>query len=306
LLAPRTRSQTSLGALIGVLRAAWREYENDHARYFAGAMVYYALTSLVPLILLLLAVLGLMLRFSDGAVAAEQQVLLMVESSLDVQVRTTIEQLLGQLQQESVVATVVSLVGLLLTSSALFRHLRLSFRAIWKYAPPFVSGPLRVAVRATFLEYLIAYVMVLTGGLLLVLALALIAVTQWLGGLLIRLPLLSRTPAWLIALPSSVIIVGVTFALLFRFLPPRRLRWRHVWLAALLCTAGWIIGAEVLVLFGAFFGDGPTASGAFGGLLVLMLWINVVSQLLFFGAELCKVMSTADEALRSAVPRPPT
>jgi membrane protein len=286
-------------ALIGLLRAAWQEYERDHARYFAAAMVYYGLTSLLPLLLLLLAALGLMLRFAAFAGAAEQQILQTIETGFGTYLRTTIEQLFDQLQQESVVATVASLVGLLLTASVLFRHLRLSFRAIWKYAPPLVAGPVRVAVRATFLEYLVAYLMVLAGGLLLVFALALVAVTQWLGGLLLALPLFSRTPAWLIALPGSVTIVGLTFALLFKFLPPVRLRWRDVWLATVLCTVAWIVGAELLVLAGAIFGHNPSASGAFGGLFVMMLWIYGLSQLLFFGAEVCKVIAVRDEPLRS-------
>jgi len=280
-------------ALIQLLRRAWQEYERDHARYLAAAMVYYALVSLVPLLLLLLATLGLLLRFSNAAAAAEQQVLLTIETSLGEQLRRTIEQLLAQVQQESIVATVVSLVGLLLTASALFRHLRLSFRAIWKHAPPLVSGPVRVAMRATILEYAIAYLM-LTGGLLLLLAIALILATQWLGGFLITLPWLSRTPAWLLALPSSLVIVWLTFALLFKSLPPVRLQWRHVWLAAVLCTAAWIIGAELLVLSGTIFGSRPTASGAVGGLFLAVLWMNILSQLLFYGAELCKVIASRE------------
>jgi membrane protein len=103
-------------------------------------MVYYALVSLVPLLLLVLAGLGLLLRFSDQAAVVEQQVLRTVEASLRPELRTTIEGLLDRLQRESVVATFVSLSGLLLTGSKLISHLRLSFRAIWKYAPPLVSG----------------------------------------------------------------------------------------------------------------------------------------------------------------------
>lgn len=269
-------------------------------------MVYYGLTSLVPLLLLLLAVLGLLLRFADFAVAAEQQVLQTIETSFGAELRVSIEKLLGQLEQESLVATGVSLVGLALTASALFRHLRLSFRAIWKYDPPLVAGPVRVAVRATIVEYAMAYVMVLTGGLLVLVALSLVSVTQWLSGLLIPLPVLSRTPAWLLALPGSVIVVGLTFAFMFKFLPPVRLRWRHVWLATALCTAAWVIGAEILVLVGAMFGESPSASSAIGGLLVLMLWINVVSQLLFFGAEVCKVVWAREDPLRSGAPRSQT
>jgi uncharacterized BrkB/YihY/UPF0761 family membrane protein len=52
-----------------------------------------------------------------------------------------------------------------------------------------------------------------------------------------------------------------------------------------------MIGAEILALSGIILGDSPTASGAFGGLLVMMLWFKVVSQLLFYGAELCKVVA---------------
>jgi membrane protein len=273
----------------GLLRTAWQEYERDHARYFAGAMVYYALVSLLPLLLLLLAALGLLLRSSH---AAEQQVLNAVENSVGTYLRSTVEESLERIQQESVVATAVALVGLLLTSSVLFRHLRLTFRAIWKYTPPLAAGTMRTAMRITVVEYLIALVMVMTGGVLLLLAIAMIAVTQWLGRLVITMPLLSNTPARLLALPGSLLIVGLTFALLLKFLPPVRLPWRHVWLAALLCTAAWIIGAEALVLSGAILGKRPSASGAMGGLLLLMFWTYGLSQMLFFGAEVCKVLAT--------------
>ena len=43
--------------LATLLRAAWIEYERDHARYLAVAMIYYALVSLVPVLSLLLAAL---------------------------------------------------------------------------------------------------------------------------------------------------------------------------------------------------------------------------------------------------------
>src|SRR5687767_8154951 len=62
-------------ALRSLLREAWLEYERDYARYFAVAMVYYALVSLVPLLLLVLAVFGWFLRLSPLAADAEQRVL---------------------------------------------------------------------------------------------------------------------------------------------------------------------------------------------------------------------------------------
>src|SRR5690606_8267530 len=115
-----------------LLIAAWREYEQDRARYLAVAMVYYALVSLVPLLLLLVSTLGLLLRFSTSAARAEQQLLAGIEASFGEQVRAAVDGALVALQAESVMATVISVLGILLAASVLFRHLRLCFRAIWK------------------------------------------------------------------------------------------------------------------------------------------------------------------------------
>jgi membrane protein len=279
---------------MSLLRAAWREYERDYAKYFAGAMVYYALVSFVPLLLLVLGMLGLLLRFSDVAATVEQQVLLAVQTNFGDELRLAIERLLNGLQDESIVAISVSVVGLLVTASALFRHLRLSFRAIWKYAPPLMSGSVRGVVQATVLEQVKAFLMVLAGGALLIVALTLIAVVQWLSAFFAVLPRFSDVSGWLIALPVPFILATLTFGLLFRFLPPVSLSWRHVRLATVLCAGAWVIAAELLALY-ATVGD-SSAYGAVGGLLVVMLWMKSVSQLLFFGAELCKVVATADTA----------
>lgn len=289
------RSKTRVNELLPVLREAWQEFERDHARYLATAMVFYAFVSLVPLLLLLLALLGLLLRFSDVARDAERQLRAVIDAHVGPQVGTTIEQLVQQLQKESIVAGLVSLLALMFTASVLFRHLRLSFRAIWRYTPPLVAGRFQVALRTMFIQWAAAYLMVLAGGLALVVALAAITITQWVNSFLKSLPLFHLVPAWVMALPSSMILVGLTFSLLFKYLPPRPLKWRHVWLATTLCTAAFIVGAELLVLFGSIFRRGPATLGAFGGLLALMLWCNVVSQLLFYGAEVCKVTHARDD-----------
>lgn len=285
--------------MTSLLRAAWEEYERDRARYFAAAMVYFALMSLVPLLLLLLAAIGWSLRFSNAAADMEGHVLTIVETNLGEQFRKIIETLLTQLQRESLVTTLAGLLGLLYTASKLFRHLRMSFRAIWKYEPPLVAGPLSERVGTTVREYAVAFLMVLSGGLLLALALVLLPVTQRLSRFLVALPLVNRGSAWLLALPSSIAIVGLTFALLLRFLPPVPLGWRHVWLAGVLCTTSWIIGAELLTWLSTLFTSGPTALEAFGGLFLMMIWFDKVSQLLFYGAEVCKVIYTRETAAAS-------
>jgi uncharacterized BrkB/YihY/UPF0761 family membrane protein len=68
--------------------------------------------------------------------------------------------------------------------------------------------------------------------------------------------------------------------------------WRRCW-----CAIAWIIGADLLALY-ASFGDN-SAYGAIGGLLVVMVWMKFVSQVLFYGAEICKVVATRSAPLQT-------
>jgi len=274
-----------------VLRSAWIEYERDRARYLAVAMVYYALVSLVPLLLLLLAALGLSLRFLPIAANARQQMLLVIDANFGPELAVAITRLLDALQQESIIATVISLAGILLAASVLFKHLRLSFRAIWKHEPPLVSGPVRVVVLATILERTVAFAMVLGGGGLLLAALGLLTAAGWLHRLLGTTLLFGELSPWLVAALTSLSFAALSFAALFKVLPPVPMRWRDIWLATLLCAVAWVIAGELLALYAVFFGDSRSAYGALGAMLAVMLWMNIVSQVLFFGAELCKVVA---------------
>lgn len=267
--------------LLRLLSAAWREYERDYARYFASAMVYYALLSLVPLLLLLLGALGLLIRLSDAAAAVEAQALTAISATFGPDLRDVIEQLLDGLERQSLIATVISLLGLVWSASLVMRHLRMSFRAIWKIPPPLVSGPLPVVIRSVVLEKAIAFGMLLAGVLLALTAVALLALFDWLMS--------SLFTGWRIAIPATLVFVPVTFAFLFRHLPPFRLPWRHVVLSTLLCSTALLLGIEALALYGALVGRNLSVYGAVGSVLVVMLWLNLVAQGLFLGAELCKV-----------------
>ena len=150
-------------AFLRLLRDAGHEYERDYARYFAVAMIYYALVSLVPLVLLLMAGLGLLLRFSPAVAAAQQTLQENVEQTFGSDIALTVERLAHVLEQQSVVSLSVSLVGLLLTGSVLVRHLQLSFRAIWQYPSILISGSLIEVALRTMAQKLLAYLLVIGG-----------------------------------------------------------------------------------------------------------------------------------------------
>jgi membrane protein len=268
-------------ALFRLLKAAGREYERDYARYFAVAMTYYALVSLVPLLLLLMTGIGWLLQLSPAVVAAQEGALSYIEGTFGNEVGSTVERLVHLLEQQSVIPLSLSLIGLLVTASVFVSHLQMGFRAIWSY-PPVLSGPAHLAILRMVVTKLTAFGLVVAGGTMLLLSFVAITGVNW---------VITRVVGrWPLRIPTALIMAPLTFALIFRFLPPRPVPWRHVWFAAVLCGAIWVGVTRLLTLFGALFGKSPSAYGAVGTLLAAMLWINIVSQCLFYGAELCKVL----------------
>jgi len=282
----------------GLLQAAWVEYERDRARYFAVAMIYYAGVALIPLLVLLLSGLGLLVKFWPTAVTAERDVVAAVEGYLGPEGPAAARSLLETLRQESYIAMLVGLAGMVFTSASLFKQLRQGFRAIWRHEPVLMSGSVATIVRTTISEQAIALVMVLAGGALLLAAVVLIVSTRWFNERLFHalgdLTLLSQIAAYLVTTAGGLVLAILTYWPLFRFLPPVRIPWRTAWPATLLSAVAWVLAIEFLSLYARWFGSSTT--GAVGGVFVALLFMNTVSQVLFFGAELCKVQHQSTTA----------
>lgn len=88
----------------------------------------------------------------------------------------------------------------------------------------------------------------------------------------------------------SVGIVALLFAMMFKFLPDVEIRWRSVWIGAIVTSLLFSIGKTVL---GLYFGvaDPGSSFGAAGTIILIMLWVNYTCLILFFGAEFTKVFA---------------
>ena len=275
----------AVGAL---LRDTWIEYQRDRASYFAKAILYFALISLVPMLFLLLSTIGLLLRYSATAAEIERRVLVEIEARFGAQMSATMTGLLQGVQQGSMIATIIGVVGMLLTASLLFRQLRMTFRAVWNYEPPLVAGSVRTRLLTVGREWALAFAITLGGGALLLVAVVIIAAFNMVARLLDRVPLLPGVGGFLAVL-SSFVLAAITYGALLRVLPPRTVRWRDILPAVPLCAGTWVVGSEILPLYHRIVGESPTAYNAIGALLPLLVLVNLASKALFFGAELSKV-----------------
>src|SRR5690606_14972323 len=85
-------------------------------------------------------------------------------------------------------------------------------------------------------------------------------------------------------------IVTLLFAMMFKFLPDVEIKWRSVWIGALVTSILFAIGR---LLLGLYFGiaDPGSSFGTAGTVILIMLWVNYTCLILFFGAEFTKVFA---------------
>lgn len=83
-------------------------------------------------------------------------------------------------------------------------------------------------------------------------------------------------------------IVTVLFALMFKVLPDVEIKWKSVWIGAVVTAVLFNIGKMLMSFY--FDVSKPTSIfGAAGTVILLMMWINYSCQLVFFGAEFTKI-----------------
>lgn len=86
----------------------------------------------------------------------------------------------------------------------------------------------------------------------------------------------------------SLGIVSLLFAVMYKALPDVDIKWKSVWVGAIVTSVLFAIGKTLL---GLYFGiaDPGSSFGAAGTIILLMLWVNYTCLILFFGAVFTKV-----------------
>jgi len=83
-------------------------------------------------------------------------------------------------------------------------------------------------------------------------------------------------------------IVTILFAFMFKVLPDVEIKWKSVWIGAIVTALLFNLGKMLMSFY--FDVSKPTSIfGAAGTVILLMMWINYSCQLIFFGAEFTKI-----------------
>ena len=264
-----------------LLAQSSESWSKHKAPRLGAALAFYTLLSLTPLLLMVVALVGLVF----GRRTAQHQIVGQVQMLVGAQAAQAIDALLkgSRSSTQGIIATIVGLITLLFSASGVMIELRDALNTIWE-VPMRSSAGIRSKIFAYIRERLLSFAMVLSVGFLLVVSLA---VTSWIAAVgALSASILPSTELLLHlgnSLVSFVLITGV-FAAIYKIMPDIRLEWRDVILGGAVTSFLFTIGKFVL---GVYLGKATVASsyGAFSSLVVLVLWVYYSGQIFFFGAE---------------------
>lgn len=273
-------SRPHLGTCWSIVSKTLDGFSRDRGELVAAALAYYTLLSIAPLIIIAVAIAGAVL----GTDAARQEVASVMIEAMGSDAASAVD---GWVEQAAAGGGVASIVGLglvLIAASRLGTQLRNALNHIWNVD---VIGPqgLRLIVTDYFKKRAFAFLIVLASGPLLLLVVASRALLSGFHHYLFADSAWSGPVVQGLQLASSVSVVALISAAIFRFVPDCKVLWRSAAWGGLI-TSLLFNGGNVLVgLYLARAGVGA-AYGAAGSAVVLLLWLQFSAHMFLLGAEL--------------------
>jgi membrane protein len=267
--------------LLPILKKTVTAWNRHEAPRLGAALAFYTILSLSPLIIMVVALAALIFSRST----AQAHILSQVQGMIGPIGGKAVESMLANSQRPAAgtLGTVVGLLSLLFGASGVFAELRSALNLIWEVKSEEKSGIMRLLRERFF-----SFGMVLSIGFLLLVSLVVSTVLAAVGkffGTLLPIPSMVLT---VLNFLLSYFGVAVLFALIFRFVPEAKVRWRQVWLGALVTAMFFTIGKT---LIGLYLGKSSVGSayGAAGSVIVVIVWVYYSAQIFFFGAEFTHV-----------------
>ena len=264
-----------------LLKDTFQKWSTDKAPRLGAALSYYTVFSLVPLLILTIAIAGLVF----GKDAAQQAMMGQIESLVGPQSAAAIQQMLEIAQKPSsgALASLIAVGTLLLGASGVFAQLQDALNTVWGVEPKTGRG-----IWGVIKDRFFSFMAVLGTGFLLLVSLVLSAALAAFGKLFLSSLPGQETALHVANFAISFGVITLLFAMMFKLLPDAKIVWHDVWIGAGITSLLFTVGK---FLIGMYLGkaDVGSAYGAAGSLVILLVWVYYSSQILLFGAEFTSV-----------------
>jgi membrane protein len=264
-----------------LLKDTVSSFLEDEALSRGAAIAFYTVTSLAPVLLIVIAIAGLVF----GRDAAQNAIIGQLSDLMGPQAAEVLQSAVASASGPSsgIIATVVGMITLMITASGVFGEMQSTLNAIWKAEPAGLNTVSRlIRARAASLGLVAAL------GFLLMVSLVVSAGLTGFGNHLDSILPLGKLLLPALHFAVSFLLISVLFAAIYEILPDRHLEWRDVVVGAIVTAILFNIGKS---LIGWYIGSSALASsyGAAGALIVLLLWVYYSIQIFLLGAEFTKI-----------------
>jgi membrane protein len=222
-----------------------------------------------------------------GRAATEGNIVRVISGVVGSSTALFVQELVESVSQprSGMIAAALGVAGILLGSVGYFLQLKDALNTVWEVVPKPGYRPLDLLRRNA-----LSFVMVLGLGFLLLASLLLTAGLDAAGSLVGRFIPGSETVWQLVDLLLSFGLVTLLFACIFKILPDVHISWRDVWPGAVLTALLFTMAQVALSVIIRHVNPGM-AFGVAGGLVVILIWFDLASLILLFGAEFIRVYS---------------
>lgn len=267
----------------------------DHDPFLhAGALAFYTLFSLAPVVIIAEALVGALL----GTAATRERMQLELQAVIgsDAAQAITAAATRARLEGGGVLPTLFGAVVLLVAATSAFAQLQSALNRLWGVRARRDRSRVMVLLRTRLRS--LAVVLTIGGVLLLFLVASIVLQT-----------LLHSAATWLpqfgalLTIADLAVTLGITtllFGAIYQILPDVRIAWRDVWMGAGTAALLFALGRHLIALYLS----AQAVAATFGGgrsLVLVLLWVFYSALILLFGAALSK--AHALEAGRGVAPR---
>lgn len=264
------------------LKQVFSEFIEDDVLKYSASLAYYTVFSLAPVLIVIISICGSL--FGKEAIQGHifGQIRGMIGSQAAFQVQEIIKNI--HLTGQSVFATIISVIILLIGATGIFGEVQDSLNKIWG---------LRLKKRKIWwkliLNRLLSFSLIISIGFVMMVSLLLNALVSAFGNFLARY--FSEFSVIFIQITDSVLTFVITtflFSLMFKVLPDAKIKWKDVFIGGLITAVFFTLGKLAI---GYYLGSSNIATiyGAAGSIMIIMVWVYYSSIILYLGAEFTKV-----------------
>ena len=244
----------------------WRRFFDERSISIASSLAFTTLLSLVPIVVVAVAVLSVIPVFEETS--AQLQAFLL--ANLIPESAASVAGYARELSDNAAGLTAIGLAFLFVTATLLLLNIDRAFNQIWR-----VRRPPRAARR------ILIYAMLLTAAPVLIgLSLSL---TSWVVS--VSMGLVKDAPyAGLLLRIVPIALTGFAFAMLYIALPNRRVRGRDALAGGFLAALAFETTKHGFALYITHFPAYRLVYGAFAAIPIFLIWIYVSWVVVLFGA----------------------